>query len=284
MNYDHQKSKRSGTQWTTYFLTIIVILAGIILISLGVHFEEKKFLSILLTTLGVAFIVSISTSLLYRHFAYITQFKEMLLEMEKKLHDLLKLKFDILDSCSYAGIRHIYPNWYPIYKNILPERLASFEHSFIAIGIALSELSRSLASGELRKLVNQKLSQRKEFIFCIVHPDSEAVSYRKKEHGFDTAATVRASLTSLEKIKIDNLDSNFKIKALKDITPRATMICIDNEVIYFSPYFSSEPYPSSWVIETHNGEEFFNKLKKDIDHLLRKSIDYESNTTASNSG
>jgi hypothetical protein len=70
---------------------------------------------------------------------------------------------------------------------------------------------------------------------------------------------------------------------LKKITPRAKMLWIDKKVILFSPYFSLTPLSSSWVIDTHEEDEFFKKLKEDIDHLLKKSIDHENNPTSPNS-
>jgi hypothetical protein len=276
MNNNNQKSLFMFSRMTTYCLIVVLILIGIILLLIGILLRDNTSTSILLTTLGVAFIVSISTSLLQRHFTYTIQYKEMVSDMERKLHALLRIQFDLLDSCSDIGIQHIYPKWSTFCENVLPERLETLKDSFVAVGTGLSGLSQLFQAGELRERIDRKLSEGKSFTFCTALPDSPAIEYRERELGVKNSSNmaVKASLGYLEDILRANPGSDFSIKTHEYIVPKITIVCIDNEVIFVSPYYSKTRNPSTWVIETHKEDDLFQKLKDDLDHILKDAKDW----------
>lgn len=276
---DEKKHIFTLSRITAFYLSTILVLSGVILLLIGILFRDNAVVSILLTTLGVAFIVSISTSLLQSHFTYTIQYEEMILDVERKLHTLLRSQFDLLDSCSSIGIRHIYPKWSTFCENVLPGRLETVKDSFIAVGVGLSGLSQLFQSGELRTRIDRKLKKGKKFVFCTVLPDSSAVDYRERELGVKNSSNlaIKASLSYLEDIMRANPGSNFTILTHEYIVPKAVIVCIDNEVIFVSPYYSGTRNPSSWVIETHTGDDLFKKLKDDLEHIMKDTRKWPPN-------
>lgn len=267
----HQKTPFEFTRKTTYLVITTVFFFGFCLVLLGILFRTNSLVSAILNTLGIACVVSISTSLIQRYFTYKTQYSEMRKDVETKINSLLESRFDLLSECSNIGIRRLYPNWSGFLENVLPSRLQTLQKSFLAIGIGLSDLTQAFVSGALRPVIDSHL-RTKEITFCTAQPDSEIVQYRERELKAtdSTNASLKSSLSFLNELRRAN--SRINIKPLKQTLPRATILCLDDEVIFYSPYFSSIRTPVSLVIETHKGDRFFERIREDINHLLENHV------------
>lgn len=243
-------------------LATILILFGLILLLVGKLVEEKVggVVPVFLTTLGVVFIVSMSISVLERHW----------------LHTILESRFDLIDACKEVGIKQVYPKWEDFYKDELPERVEKLKRSFVAVGIALSGLSRFLIDGKAREIIDKRLMEGKKFTFCTVHPGSDAIRYRTQELGipYHPDYTVTESLDFLKYLQRENSGCKFHIRTHKKIVPNSTIVCIDDEIIFASLYFSYTKTPVSYVVETRKGSDLFDKLKRDMDRILEESEIY----------
>jgi hypothetical protein len=274
MTEEHDKPRFEFTKRMTYLLVSFVVLVGMILLLLGILFKEYRFVSVLFTTLGVASIVSIATGLLQRHFSYATQYEEMRKETGLKITSLLESRYEVLNVCSEVGVRQVYATWPSFCETVLPGRLETLQTSFFAIGIGLSDLSQAFLSGALRTVFDKHL-RGKSITFCTVQPDRSGVDYREKELGArnSTNASLKASLSFLQELR--GYDQGIRIKTLEEIVPRATIVCLDDEVIFYAPYFSKLRNPSSLVIETHKGDVIFQRISDDIEHLMKRAKDWD---------
>lgn len=274
MTEEHENRRFEFTKRMTYLLTSIVVLVGVALLLLGILSKEHPFVSILFTTLGVASIVSIATGLLQRHFSYATQYEEMRKEMGQKITSLLESRYELLNACSEVGVRQLYAKWPTFCETVLPGRLENLKTSFFAIGIGLSDLSQAFLSGALRTVFDRHF-EGKSITFCTVQPDKSGVEYREKELGArnSTNASLKSSLSFLQELR--GYNQGIRILTLKEIVPRATIVCLDDEVIFYSPYFSKLRNPSSLVIETHKGDALFQRIKEDVGHLLKHANNWD---------
>lgn len=274
--YNRQEHRDQDASKITYLVVALTGVLGLFLVSLGIHFEQRRLPSIVLITVGVACVVSITTSVLQRYLTHAAQYRQIKTDMDERLHRLLKSRFDLLASCSQAGMHHIYPrSWTAFCDSVLPERLRSLKKELVVAGINLQGTAERLMGGELNKVIRQ-LCQRgdaAEFAFCIVRPGSEAASYRDRELATSGTATQRARSTVdyLHRFEEAIEGVQMKIEVLSSIVPRATIASMDGDVIFYSPYFSSSPTSSAWVIETHKGSPFFDILKADLDYLRSKA-------------
>ena len=275
MNNNNRQFRFEIYRMRTYYTAALAVLAGVIILLIGFLLSYIPLISYSFTAVGVGLIVCVATIFLQRHLAFVIQY-ELISSAEERILSLIESRFDILKSCSEVGIRFIYPEWPTFCENELPERLRTFERSFVAIGIALSELSRLFFRGSLRAIMDECLKSGKEFTFCMIRPDSEAVRYRTDEVDvkFTPGYTVEASLDYLVHIKSENPGCNLHIKTLEKIVPKFAIVCIDDEVILVSPYYSSTLTPVSYVIETHKGDDLFQQLEKDIKCLLARAKDW----------
>lgn len=255
-------------------IAIILTLIGIILLLVSLIIPHDTIWPTFLELLALALIISGSINVIQRLFFSLSLYEEIRADMATILQDSLSSSFALINSCNSLGIQQIYPNWSAFCEKILPERIESLRSSFTAVGVGLPELSVSVGSS-LKKVVSKKLQEGKKFTFCTVKPDSPAAIYREKEllHKDLASSAAKSSLNYLTNLRNQHPGSDFAIKTLEEVVPKFTFVCIDDEVLFISPYFSSTPTASFVVIETHRGDSLFEKLKSDLDYLLNIATD-----------
>ena len=256
----------------------LAIAGGLLLVSASVHLRQFPLWSIATGTLGVAILVSVSTSVLHRWFVRREQQLEMQAEVERRIHRLLNERFDLLDACTEVGFQRIHPKWSSFCENVLPQCLRNSQQEVVAVGIGLSGLSHLFVGGALREVVDLHLRSKKKMVVCSVDPKSIAAQHRESEVGqiHTTTKAIEASLAYFEDVGRANPGSHLQIKVLRSKIPKAAMILIDNQWLFYSPYFSAWRTPSSFVVETHKGDELFEKLLSEIKHHLKDAVDWKS--------
>ncbi len=255
----------------TYTIALLILLVGLILV-LVAHLipQQPDLWPSILKTIGIALVVSGAVAFLQRYFIVQAQYALIRKDLARIIRDELKSDISIIETCSKLGIRQIYPAWSEFVNRDLPDKLELLRDNLIVVGSALSGFSAQIAGGELHEVIEKKLTEGKKFTFCTIKPDSPAARYRAKELKQKNA--VSAFKTSLLTYFNDFLKKyrgkNIEFLTLSEIVPKATFLCIDEERLFVSYYFSSKPRANSWVIETHKGDPLFKKLKDDLDRLI----------------
>lgn len=265
-------------------LAFIVVLLGLLLVLWAIHVEETHpIMSAVLVVVGLTMFVTVSSTLVHFYFLYNEQRNDMLQAVKKELKTVLESRIDIIDRCQVAGFDRVYSKkWLSFCDEDLPQYLGAMKRRFVAVGISLSGMGVELMGREMRETIRGHLRdarETKKFVFCIVKPRSAASEYRDKEllqrgdHGDETGATnyhADASLHYLRRVPQPAGQGTFEIKVFEEVVPKAAMVCIDDEIIFYSPYFSSSPTPTAWVVETRKGSAFFEQLYEDLDHLVEQ--------------
>lgn|GEM_PF-6285789 len=268
-----------GFRKQVYTTAALVASAGLVLILCGIILRETITISVILNSVGALLLVSTALGLLQRHFTDEVRLKEM----EERLHKLLESRFDMLAACEQLGIHKMYAEDFNTFcASVLPERLKHLERKFVAVGVSLGGLGMA-SRGQLGEILKGSLDNEKNCTICTIKPASAASSYRQSELGKedDYGAIVQASRGYFGQVCGPTSGHFLEIREFEDVVPKAALVSIDDEVIYFSPYSCASQCPTWFVIETRKDTPLFKKLKEDLDHYVGKASTPNCKDTAS---
>lgn len=267
------RAKHDSGRPLVYAVVIIIALVGLLLMLLANLVPDMPvWLSGFLNMLGVACLISATVTLIQRHLVILGIYDKVQHDLQRMVDQIIRDNIELMDCCGKLGIRKIFLSRADFYRH-LETRLEAAKHSLTVVGSALSTFAPAARAGPLYGIIDARVRDGLHFSVCSVKPESSAARYRETELRSPQASSnaVRAAMAFLDGTRRELPPGAMTIRTLGDVVPRGTFICVDDETIFFSPYFCSRPLVAEFVLETREGDALFRELKADLDNLLGRA-------------